>query len=578
MINNFNKFKFLKAFFEFSNIKINLKIYFYIFISVISSLLDVLIFFYISSFLASLASSEPFIREILDFKFTIDSSAPSTYYSFIFICFLTYILKVFTNFYTYNLGAMFGSSLTKKFLRAYSNISYEFHLNLRESEFVTYYTEDINNSVGAINASFSFLTSLITFLIYSFYLLLSLPTYLFLSFLIICLINYFLVNLFITKKIVNIGKRIKERNPIRIKKFIDFHLLYKVHKVFGISITLLNDIFKIDKDHRFDEAKAPFLISLPSVTIVYSLYIIGISVFAFKFLFGSYAEYIEYLISLGLVIQRMIPTSNLILNSLNTVQFKNISLIKIYDYYKLMKKEAIVDENINIISRNINKQKLTFKKENNNYLISVRSMNYRYKNSDQYLYKNELSFDILPNSSFLITGPSGSGKSTLIDIILSLRNPSKGDVLYNSKFKYFSDLLTYVPQENVIVDGTLMDNLLLGDFGTITTKIKSEIGVILKCCLLDEIVNKSRLGINQKIGYGGIKLSGGQLQRLSIARALLRNVPIILMDEPTSSLDTKTSKKLIKNLIKYSSRKSISIIAVSHDTSIFPFFNKNINL
>ena len=119
---------------------------------------------------------------------------------------------------------------------------------------------------------------------------------------------------------------------------------------------------------------------------------------------------------------------------------------------------------------------------------------------------------------------------------------AKGDVLYNSKFKYFSDLLTYVPQENVIVDGTLMDNLLLGDFGNISTKIKSEIGVILKCCLLDEIVNKSRLGINQKIGYGGIKLSGGQLQRLSIARALLRNVPIILMDEPTSSLDTKTSK------------------------------------
>ena len=51
-------------------------------------------------------------------------------------------------------------------------------------------------------------------------------------------------------------------------------------------------------------------------------------------------------------------------------------------------------------------------------------MNYKYKNSDRYLYKNELSFDILPNSSLLITGPSGSGKSTLIDIILSLRNPS----------------------------------------------------------------------------------------------------------------------------------------------------------
>ena len=433
MSNKFNKFKFLKAFFVFSNININLRIYFYIFISVISSLLDVIIFFYISSFLASLTSGEAFIRPILGVEFIIDSSKLTTYYLFVFLCIFTYILKVFTNYYNFNLGAMFGSSLTRKFLKAYSNISYEFHLNLKESEFVTYYTEDINNSVGAINASFSFLTSFITFFIYALYLLFSLPFYLFSSFLIVCVINYILVNFFITKRIVNIGKKIKERNPIRIKRFIDFHLLYKVHKVFGISITLLNDIFKIDKDHRVDEAKAPFLISLPSITIIYSLYIIGITIFSFKFLFGSYTRYIEYLISLGLVIQRIIPTSNLILSSLNTIKFKNISLKKIYDYYKLMQKEVITDRDLNIISKN-NSKKLSFECDDD-YLISIQSLNYRFKDSNRFLYKNPLSFDILPNSSLLITGPSGSGKTTLIDIILSLRNPTKGKVLYNPKYK-----------------------------------------------------------------------------------------------------------------------------------------------
>ena len=162
-MNNFNKNNFLKAFFLFSNLNINLKIYFYIFISVISSLLDVIIFFYISSFIGSLTSGKPFIREVIGLEFIIDSSTLSTYYYFVFLCIFTYILKVFTNYYNYNLGAMFGSSLTKKFLKAYSNISYEFHLDLKESEFVTYYTEDINNSVGAINASFSFLSSFITF-------------------------------------------------------------------------------------------------------------------------------------------------------------------------------------------------------------------------------------------------------------------------------------------------------------------------------------------------------------------------------------------------------------------------------
>ncbi len=576
MSDKFNKFNFLKAFFVLSNVNINLRIYFYIFISVISSLLDVIIFFYISSFIASLTSGNPFIREIIGLKFIIDSSTLSTYYSFVFLCILTYILKVITNYYTYNLGAMFGSSLTRKFLKAYSNISYEFHLNLKESEFVTYYTEDINNSVGAINASFSFLTSSITFFIYALYLLFSLPFYIFFSFLIVCVINYFLVNYFITKRIVNIGKIIKERNPIRIKKFIDFHILYKVHKVFGISISLLNDIFKIDKDNRIDEAKAPFLISLPSITIIYSLYIIGITIFSFKFLLGSYTKYIEYLISLGLVIQRMIPTSNLILSSLNTIKFKNISLKKIYDYYKLMQKEVISDKDLNLISKN-NAKKLNFNSEDN-YLISIQSINYRFKNSNGFLYKNELSFDILPKSNLLITGSSGSGKTTLIDIILSLRNPTKGKVLYNSKYKYFSELLTYVPQDNIIVDGTFLDNLVLGDDTLISNKVKSEIEVILRCCLLYELINKSSQGIFQKIGYGGVQLSGGQMQRLSIARALLRNVPILLMDEPTSSLDKNTSKELMKNVLEYSSKKCISLVVVSHDTSIFQLFKKNIKL
>ena len=123
-----------------------------------------------------------------------------------------------------------------------------------------------------------------------------------------------------------------------------------------------------------------------------------------------------------------------------------------------------------------------------------------------------------------------------------------------------------------------MDNLILGGKGIFQEKNKSTLFEILECCLLDEILKQSSLGLNQKIGNGGVNLSGGQLQRLSIARALLRRVPILLMDEPTSSLDDKTSKLLMKNLINYASKSSMSIVVVSHDLSIFPLFSNNVRL
>ena len=91
------------------------------------------------------------------------------------------------------------------------------------------------------------------------------------------------------------------------------------------------------------------------------------------------------------------------------------------------------------------------------------------------------------------------------------------------------------------------------------------------------IILQSPNGINQKIGHGGIKLSGGQLQRLTIARALFRKASILLMDEPTSSLDSKMSINLIKNILNFASFTSMTILVVSHDPKIFPLLQIKYN-
>ena len=163
-------------------------------------------------------------------------------------------------------------------------------------------------------------------------------------------------------------------------------------------------------------------------------------------------------------------------------------------------------------------------------------------------------------------------------MILGLRKPSRGSLYFNNKYNSLSDLVCYVPQETFCIDDTFLKNLTLFDDKFVSRKEESYIKDILRYCLLNDLVSDFPNGINQKIGYGGIKLSGGQLQRLSIARALYRKSPLLLMDEPTSSLDKKMSIKIIKNILRFATSNSMTIFVVSHDSNIFSFFSKRIDL
>ncbi len=563
---------YIRAFFLFSNRNINQSLLFYIFISVISPILDIFIISYITSYVVALSKGEPITQNIFKLGIFIDPTSISTYLYFLLICFITYMIKIFATYFTYYIGAIYGSSLTKKFLSSFSRISYDFYLDLKESEFINFYSENISASVSSINASFNFISSFITFFIYLLYLYLTIPfgIFSFLLFLSIC--NYIFVNRFIGKRIVKISRKINNINPIRVKKVLDFYSLYKVVKIYNLSKVFLNNLLKSDKKYRFLEAKAPFFISLPSITTIYLFYLIGVSIIFFQTKIGIFDLYLNLIISIGLIIQRIIPTSNLILSSLNSVKFKSIFLLEIYKIYNLMNR-SIKNDIFQISIQNKNTYDIGPKN-----LIIFRDVNYKFDDSNVDLFTNDLSFDININSNLLITGPSGSGKSTLIDLILSLRAPTKGSIYYKKGISEFADLVTYVPQKFVEVDGTLISNLTLekndydknSDFG----KLKN----IINCCLLDDIVERSSKGLNQIIGNSGVQLSGGQLQRLSIARALYRDAPLLLMDEPTSSLDTKTSRKLMKNLIFFSRQNSMSIVVVSHDKFIFDLFTNKIEL
>ena len=180
-------------------------------------------------------------------------------------------------------------------------------------------------------------------------------------------------------------------------------------------------------------------------------------------------------------------------------------------------------------------------------------------------------------------GESGSGKSTLVDIILGLLKQTNGslfidDVQYHD-FRLNS--IGYVPQDIYLTDDTIEQNIALGiNKNNID---KDRISEVLEITKLNNNINNLEKGVLNEVGDKGIKLSGGQLQRIGIARALYLNPDILILDEPSSALDIDTEKHILD--LVYSLNTKQTIIIISHRlqslykcNKIFRKYEKNIKL
>lgn len=161
-------------------------------------------------------------------------------------------------------------------------------------------------------------------------------------------------------------------------------------------------------------------------------------------------------------------------------------------------------------------------------------------------------------------GLTGSGKSTFIDLLLGLLIPSSGKIFLNHEElnkdsrKELSSLVGYVPQDVYLIDDTITRNIALGvDDDEIDLDRVKKAGEVAD--IHDFIVSNLDQGYNSIVGERGAKLSGGQVQRIGIARALYCNPKIMIMDEGTSNLDQKTESKILSNLVE---NKNINILII----------------
>lgn len=187
-----------------------------------------------------------------------------------------------------------------------------------------------------------------------------------------------------------------------------------------------------------------------------------------------------------------------------------------------------------------------------------------------------LSYDFYPTSCTAILGETGAGKTTMVRMILALLQPNSGKVeIYNEKEHHdLSPLLrtnfVYVPQGNTLMSGTIRDNLRLGKLDA----TDDEMAEALKRSCADFVFELPD-GLDTKCTEQGGRLSEGQAQRISIARALLRNRSIMLFDEATSALDPDTEQKLLQNIL---SKRDKTIIFITHRPAVMEYCDQTIEI
>ncbi|MBZ1168524.1 ABC transporter ATP-binding protein/permease, partial [Clostridioides difficile] len=237
-----------------------------------------------------------------------------------------------------------------------------------------------------------------------------------------------------------------------------------------------------------------------------------------------------------------------IIRSINRIQQSKVSIDRVY---------SIIDEEIEIKVNNMG-HIINLKNCNS---IKLSNVYFKYYNDSDYVLDN-ISMEFRKGEITALVGGSGCGKSTIINLIYRLWDVTDGNIFIDNinikdiNLKSLRDNITIVTQDLLIFDDTIKNNIIINN--NVSDDILNE---ICKIVGLNDYINTLDNGLDTIVGEKGTKISGGQKQRIALARALISNNNILILDEATSSLDNISQNAILNNISKYIKDKIVIIIA-----------------
>ncbi len=546
------KFKNMKIFNLFEKKEKNKIIFLFIFMG-FASLLELLGLSMILPISSLFISNEINNNELINFILeTFSMSKENLIYFFVLLFILIYLFKIifliFISWYEQSFLNNFKFNLSNKFFKNYIGKDYSFFIGKNSSEFLRNIMSEIDHLIRFYMSSL--LVSLETIILSSIFVFLMFinPFVTSITFIIFITVGTIYISYF-KNYIKDWGYTRQNLEKKRIQFLQEGFGAVKDIKMMERENFFYSKFFDQNQKLANISLKINFLNQIPRHLFEFVAILIVIIIFVL--LSRSNIQFSETFSILALYLAaafRIMPSANRIINNIQMIKF-------CFPAVEVLTSEAKTFK-LDLLNQKEKSEDISLYKE---ILVDIKK--YQYPNNREFKIE-DIYLKIPVNKKIGIIGTSGSGKSTIIEIISGILKPNNGDIKIDGKsiFKTNNNWKTkvaYIPQKIFILDDTLKNNIL---FGSDQKKFDDKYIIeLLKKTNLFNLFKRLHLGLDHNLGEKGINLSVGEIQRVGIARALLGNPQIIILDEATSSLDTFTENKILEEIYKFKDKTFISV-------------------